>query len=152
MCEFFVRMAEVTAESKDAAVDARLDFALEEWIAGVASGAEIPVAGSAIPTQRGFEERNRLFDGGIAWVGASRAQELQREESRQPDGSSFAAPGAVGFLMRENRCAEAFARDADAFCSDGRRFGVGEVSQRLPADGGIGIEQPVDRVHDRILH
>ena len=88
---------------------------------------------------------------GSASVDAGRAQEQQREQSRQPVGGIVPVPRAVRSLAGENLGAEPFARDAGALRGDRRRGGVREVAHRLPADGRVRIEQPVDRVHASIL-
>ena len=59
-----------------------------------------------------------------------------------------ASPGAVGLLQCENPRAEPFVRDAGALRGKGCGRGADEVAHRLPADGGIGIEEPVDGAHD----
>ena len=48
--EFLVGVAEVAAEREDATVDAGFDFAFEEGVACFFDGAEVPVAGGAVPT------------------------------------------------------------------------------------------------------
>src|SRR5689334_7200048 len=59
-------------------------------------------------------------------------------------------PGAVSTLRRENLRAQAFVRDARAFRSDGLRGRVCQIAHRLPPDGRIGIQKPVDRIHTPI--
>ena len=100
--ELFVRMPEVAAEREDAAVDAGFDFAFEEWIPDFFDWAEIPVSKGTIPTQIGLKPRYCFFDDGIGRVSARCTQKMEREESCQPSRRAFAAPGAVGLLMRED--------------------------------------------------
>jgi hypothetical protein len=60
-------------------------------------------------------------------------------------------PRAVRSLAGENFGANPFARDAGALRGDRRRGGVRQIAHRLPADGRVRIEQPVDSVHGAIL-
>ena len=104
-----------------------------------------------MPAEARLEARHRRVDGGIGAVDAGRAQEEQREEGRQPDGGVGAVPRAVRSLAGENVGAEPFARDAGALRGDRLRRGVREIAHRLPADGRVRIEQPVDSVHGAIV-
>ena len=60
-------------------------------------------------------------------------------------------PRAICSLARKNAGAKAFARHARAFRGNGRRRRVLEIAHRLPADGGVRIEEPVDGLHDARL-
>jgi len=123
--EFLVGVAEVAAEREDAAVDAGFNFAFEEQVACFFDWPEVPVAGGAVPTQSRFELRDRAFDFGSGGGDSGCAQELQGEESGQPGGCAFAAPGTVGTLEREDRGGETLVRNASAFDGNCGRRGVG---------------------------
>src|SRR4051794_19317021 len=58
-----------------------------------------------------------------------------------------ARPRAVLVLKGEKPGAPAFAGDAGAFGGDGIRMLVEQVLHDLPADGRVGIEEPVDHRH-----
>ncbi len=62
-----------------------------------------------------------------------------------------AVPQPVGTLERQKTRAPALPLHARSFGGDlvGRR--VREIAQHLPADGRIGVEQPIDHVHRRSL-
>ena len=119
--------------------------------------------GSTSPSKNGFAPNDSCHrkpsssratadgDGRIGAVDAGRTQQLHREEGRQPVGLVIAVPRAIGALAGENLGAEPFARNARTLRGDRRRRGVREIAQRLPANGRVRIEQPVDRVHRRDL-
>ena len=58
-----------------------------------------------------------------------------------------AAPLAVRLLEREQPGAPALGRDPCPLGGDDVRRLVGQVAHHLPADRGIGVEQPVDDHH-----
>jgi hypothetical protein len=58
-----------------------------------------------------------------------------------------AVPSAVDALQREQLCAPALDRDACALGGNLGGSGVGEVAHHLPADRGIGVQQPIDDRH-----
>ena len=76
---------------------------------------------------------------------------MHREQGRQPVGCVGPVPRAVRPLARENFRAHPFARDAGALRGDCLRRGVRQITHRLPADGRVRIEQPVDGIHAAIL-
>ncbi len=53
--------------------------------------------------------------------------------------------------QRENFGAHPFARNAGALRGDLLRGGVRQIAHRLPADGRVRIEQPVDSFHGAII-
>ena len=104
-----------------------------------------------VPPEACFEARRPPTRRRVGAVGARSAQQLSGEERRQPVGCVRTMPCAVCSLAREDRGTEPFVRDARAFRGDRLRRRVREIAHGLPADRGIGIEQPVDRIHDRII-
>src|SRR5262249_13626378 len=85
------RTSEVRPERERATVDARLDLALEE-------GLRVELLG---PAEAGLEARHRRVDDGVGAIGAGRAEELEREERRQPVRLAGLVPRAVRSLARE---------------------------------------------------
>ena len=140
-CEVLRRTSEVGAERERAAVDARLHLAVEERLR----------AERLVPPEAGLDARHRGGDARIGGVDAGRTQQLHREEGWQPVGLAVAVPRAIRALAGENLGAEPFARNARTLRGDRRRRGVREIAQRLPANGRVRIEQPIDRVHRRDL-
>jgi len=151
LSEAFEGAAEVGAEREHASVDAGLDFALKERVPSGAGRAEIPAAAEVVKAQVRFEARRGGGDGGRGGVDAGCAQELHGEKSGEPRGGIVAAPGPIGLLGGENRGAETFVCDARAFSRDLRRRGVCEIAQSLPTNGGIGGEEPIERIHEAMI-
>ena len=135
--------AEVGARRHDVAVDARLDLALEEG--GVGPGRlEVAVTpGHLLAYQP--DGPSRLLAGGVE---AEPPQELEDVERVGPvlrPGSL--GPPAIGRLEGEQRCAPSLGRDPRSLDSDDIRRLPRQVAHDLPADRGVGIEQPIDDGH-----
>jgi hypothetical protein len=130
-------MPEVAGERERAAVDARFGLAAEERLS----------AERFVPRKAGREAGHRRGDRRIRGIDAGHAKRAHRAQRRHPRRLAVAMPRAVGALACEQRGCESFARDARALGGDGRAVAVGEIAQRLPANRGVSIEQPVDRVH-----
>src|SRR5262249_21706406 len=135
------RASEVAAERERAAVDARLDLAFEKRLR----------AKLLVPAVAGLEPSDRRGDARIAAIDAGRTQQLQREERRQPVRGVRAVPRAIQPLAGEDFGADPLVRDPRALRGNRRRRGAREVAHRVPADGRVGIEQPIDGVHGAIL-
>lgn len=102
--ETALRPAEVATERERAAVDARLDLALEERLA-----AELRV-----PPEAGREARHRRIDGLVRRIDARCPQQEQRVQRRQPQRVIASVPRAVGILPGEDLGAERLAGNARA--------------------------------------
>jgi hypothetical protein len=72
--EVLRRLAKIGAESEDAAVDARLDFAVEEAVAAMLGRAQVPAAFRAVPLQVRVEATDGGSDGGAGRIDAGGAQ------------------------------------------------------------------------------
>jgi hypothetical protein len=55
------------------------------------------------------------------------------------------------FRAGENFGADPFARDAGTLRGHSGRGPVRQIAHRLPADGGVRIEQPIERIHAAML-
>jgi len=144
------RAPEVGAKREHPPVDARLQFPLEEPVPSEFRPTQLP-EGLIVPPQARLEARHRRINRRFGAVGAGRAQEQQCEKGRQPDTAIASVPRAVRLLAGENFGPEALARDAGAFGCNRSRRGIRQIAHRLPADGGVRIEQPVAGVHAAIL-
>src|SRR5262249_8957237 len=133
------RTPEVGAEREGASVDARLHFAVEERLR----------AKRLVPSEARLKPLHRVVDGGVRGIDAGRAQQLHREERRQPVGLVVAVPRPVRSLPGEDLGAEALTRDARTLRGDRGGSGVREIAHRLPAYRRVRIEQPADGVHER---
>lgn len=141
--------AEVGAERDSAAVDARLDFAIEEGLVGV------------LPAAVGLNTGDGVADGRRLRIDAKLPEELEGGEGGGPGlAVAFGAPmlamggeaGAAGplaivTLESEELGAPAFGSNAGTLRGEGFGRGGGEVAEDLPADGGIGVEEPVKNGH-----
>lgn len=149
--EVLIGMSKVGAEGKHAAVDARFLLAFEEGVGARRSAQprrpHVPAAAVVAPAQVGFGTGERRLDCRVCRISAGCAQELQGEQGRQPRGSVGSPPCTVLLLESEDGCAQPFARNATALHCNGSGGSIGEVVHRLPADGGVRIEEKVERVH-----
>ena len=135
--------AEVRARRDDVAVDARLDLALEEPMV-CPRGLEVGIPpGGVLPDKA--DGATRLVALGIE---PQPAQELEHVEGvGEIARPRPATPLAVGRLEREQPGAPALGRDPRPLGGDDVRRLVGQVAHHLPADRGIGVEQPSDDRH-----
>ncbi len=86
--------------------------------------------------------------GSLAGIEPEPPEQLQRVEGVRPVVRPRpAAPLAVARLERQQPRAPALGRDPRSFGGDAPRRLVREVAHRLPTDGWIGFEQPVDNGH-----
>ena len=135
--------AEVGTRRDDVAVDARLDLTLEKRVVGP-RGLEVWVPpGDSLADEA--DRAPRLLALGIE---PQPAQELEHVERvgvvARP---RPAAPLAAGRLEREQPGAPALGRDPRPLGGDDVRRLAGQVAHDLPADRGIGVEQPRDDRH-----
>ena len=147
-------LPEVGAETDDHAIDARLDLALEERLAGVLPAAVVPDQphGSADAFVLGIHavllqlhEAVRGRGPRLAIVGPreAAARHARGTARRLPTGRRRPAmPGAARPSPRWRPCALGF---------DNVRRRITQVAQGLPADRRVGFEQPLQRCHARSL-
>ena len=128
-------LAEVCAERNDAAVDARLDLALEE---GRVAEPRSPRDAAAHEIDRVSRRRARRVDAEIA-------QEHQRVHVRPPERRRDAiAPLTVGALFLEQSRSPTLHCDARPLGANDLSRRVGEIAHDLPANRRIAVEEPVD--------
>src|SRR5262249_18481569 len=96
-----------------------------------------------------LDGRPAFFAVGVETEPAEELQDVERV--RVVLRERVARPEAARRLEREQPSASALGRDARPLGRDGPGRVVGDLPHDLPADGGIGIEQPIDRVHAGIL-
>jgi hypothetical protein len=146
-------LPEVDAEGDGPAVDARLDLAGEERLALVLPTAVVPDL---------LHGPTHAF---VVRVDPERAQQRERGFGRGPGLALFlgrVARGAIPPPTGEERAsvplpvvslqgqqpgAPPLGRHPRALPRDGLGRRIGEITQRLPPDGGVGVEQPVQHGH-----
>ena len=134
-------LAEVGADRDGLPVDARLDLAVEVG--------EVVV----LPLHVGADQRKGSPHRFLGRVDPEGAQQLEAGRRRRPFGRvRTAGPGAIGALGSEHGGPPALAGDLGALGRDLLGGRIGQVAHDLPADGRIGVEQPIDDVHANILH
>jgi hypothetical protein len=101
------------------------------------------------PARRRVRERGRRPAGLLAvGIEPEASQQLQDVERVRPVlRPGLAAPPAVWRLEREQPGASALGRDPRPLGGDDVRRLVGQVAHHLPADRGLGVEEPIDDVH-----
>ena len=135
--------AEVRAGRDDVAVDARLDLALEEAVVGPRGSTGRRPPRDVLP-----DEPDRPPGLLAPRIEPEPPQELQDVERVRPVlRQGIAGPQAVRRLEGEESRAPALRRDARPLGRDDLGRLVRQVAHHLPADRGIGVEQPVDDGH-----
>ena len=134
-----VRLAEIGAEGQNPAVDAGLDLALEEGLVALPVGDVVPSAGDRQAGLRAgrIEPHVAQQDQGVGGLAVGGV-----DVARVAD----LAPLAIFRLALEQPGTPAFRGDARALGRDRLVRLAGQVAHHLPADRGVGIQQPV---HDR---
>ena len=140
--------AEVRAGLDRPPVDAGLDLTIEEALPGV------------LPASVLGDERDRSARRLGLGLQPEKKQRLQGVHRRRPRLARFAArvrerrgearaarPQPVGVLCSEQAGAPSFALHPRPFARDFARRRVSEITQDLPADGRVAVEQPLDHVH-----
>ena len=136
--------AEGRAGGDDVAVDARLDLALEE---AVLLPRRIPPRAVA-PRDVLEDQPKSTLRRRASGIQSEAAQELHGMEGVGPVlRERIPCPQPVGGLEREHLGAPALGGDPCAFGGNDIGRLVGQVAHDLPADRGIGVEQPVDDGH-----
>src|SRR4029078_9971202 len=141
-------LSEVGAEADRPAIDARIDLAAEERLPRVLPPAAVP------------DVRDRAAHAIVAGIDAEGAQQLERRQRGGPGLSlaPVAAPAfrrearasrplAVSSLQRQQSRAPALGGHACALGGDGLRRRRHQITQHLPPDRGIRIEEPVRAAH-----
>ena len=138
-------LAEVGADRDDDTVDARLDLAGEERVAGPLVRRVPALPGDMVPHELGRPPGLRALG-----VEPQKPQQLERVHRVRPVVRPGAArPPAVVALQREQPRAPPLGRDLRPLRRDDALGFVREVPHDRPADRGVGVQQPVDDVHAR---
>src|SRR5262249_41661956 len=130
--ERVVGFLEICAEPENSAIDARLRFAVEK----------LPVA-VLLKNQMPVDPIDHLASLLAGWIEAEVLQDNEHIE-RDQQAQVVPRPHAIPGLQGEKLSAPAFARDARPFGCNRIRGGTRAVTHDLPADGGVGIEQPLE--------
>ena len=144
-------LPEIGAETDHHAVDARLDLAFEERLAGILPAAvvadELDRSADAVVVRihAKFLELHEAVGGGGPRL---TVLAVPRERLPVPPGEQRAAfPQAVVTLQREESRAPSLGGYLRPFRLDDLRRRVAQIAQGLPADRWVGLEQPIQRRH-----
>jgi hypothetical protein len=140
--ERVVGLLEIGADAEDAAVDAGLGFAMEIWAIVEPLEDEMFVdAGDHAASLFAGGVEAEVFQGGEAVEGDEKV--AMGFGHFRPPRSGAATPVALWRLAREEFGPPAFGGDTAALSGDDGGRGIGEVLKDLPADGGVGVEEPI---------
>src|SRR4051812_45750282 len=137
--ETIAGLAEIRADGEHAAVDARLDLALEER----------RIAELLTPRATLAHESDGASYAIVLRVHAEIPQQLQRVKRRGPGARDKrrATPMAIRSLQIEQAGAPPLLRHTRTFAPDGCVGLAGEIAHHLPPNRRIGVEQPIDDAH-----
>ena len=136
--------AVVRANRHHAPVDARLRLTGEYRRA-------TPGAVGVVPHSVVTDEADSALGFRALWVEAHLAQMEQREQRDPLRLGLVLEPVAVRTLEREKLRAPALGGHAGSLAGDLVGGCIGQIAHRLPPNGGVSVEQPIERVHVVIM-